>query len=271
MKFFRSAILTKYNPKHSDNRMSHEGDLSFQRSYFLSKKNRNLNFLLETRFSWMKEFIKSGDLGLEIGSGFGASKHYLQDSNLILSDVGDYDWLDVKNCPAENIPMLDESLDFLIVNQTLHHIAYPHSFFDEALRLLRPGGKLIMLEPFTSLAMKCALILMRHEGFDDTVNPLSKSVPMSDPQDPWAANNSVARLLFEGEKCGTECVPGFVLVHSRFAEFFTFLNSGGVGSKFFYVPLFPRLLRLQWLLDQSLVKFLPGIFALQMQIVLVKK
>ena len=266
-----SVIFRRYIPAHADNRMAHEGDLVYQRLYFLSEENKNMNFLLSTRFTWMEEFISANDYGLEIGSGFGASKYFLPRINLITSDVGSYEWLDVKNCYAENLPVMDTSLDFIIVNQTLHHISYPQQFFKEVLRVLRPGGKLIMLEPYTSLSMKLALILMRHEGFDDSLNTLDESVPMSDPNDPWSANNSMARLLFQNERLGSEKIPGFVLIHSRYAEFLSFLNSGGVGSKFFYIPLLPIFLRFQWMIDQFLITSCPRIFALQIQIVLVKK
>ena len=251
--------------------MAYEGDLAYQRKYFLSKVNRNMNYLLSTRFHWMLDFIQPGDQGLEVGSGFGASKTYLGNINLLTSDVGSQDWLDLKNCFAESIPLKSQSLDFIIVNQTLHHISYPTLFFGEASRLLRSGGRLIILEPYTSLAMKCALIIMRHEGFNDFSDPLSRSVPSSDPNDPWSANNSIARILFGKEKIGSQKIPGFVMVHSRYAEFLTFLNSGGVGSKFFYFPLGPRLLRLLWSFDNLVVRLFPNFLALQIQIVLTKE
>jgi SAM-dependent methyltransferase len=263
-------IFKKFIPAHADNRMAHEGNLEYQRQYFLSKKNQNMNFLLSKRFEWMEKFIDSAEYGLEVGSGFGASKFFISNRNFILSDVGCNEWLDIPNCHAESIPIADGSLDFLIVNQTLHHLAFPQDFFDEARRVLRPGGRVIMLEPFTSLVMKLVLIVMRHEGFDDSVNPLDRTIPMSDPNDPWSANNSMVRLLFQKEKLGSGKIPGFALAHSDYVEFLTFLNSGGVGSKFFYLPLPSILLRLQWLIDKFLTKLLPKVFALQMQIVLVK-
>jgi SAM-dependent methyltransferase len=251
--------------------MTYEGDLAYQRKYFLSEVNRNMNHLLRNRFVWMLQFIEPGDQGLEVGSGFGASKTYLGNVNLMTSDVGSHEWLDLKNCFAERIPLESQSLDFIIVNQTLHHIPYPSLFFGEASRLLRSGGRLIMLEPYTSLAMKFALIIMRHEGFNDSSDPLSDSVPASDPNDPWSANNSIARILFGKEEIGSQKIPGFMMVHRRYAEFLAFLNSGGVGSKIFYFPLGPRLLRLVGSFDNLMVSLFPKILALQMQIVLKKE
>ena len=55
--------------KHSENKMSQEGDILSARKYFFSKKNKNLYFLLKERYSWMNKFINETDLILELGSG----------------------------------------------------------------------------------------------------------------------------------------------------------------------------------------------------------
>ena len=39
-----------------------EGDISKSREKFKNKKNKNLIFLLENRFFWMKEFIGNGKI-----------------------------------------------------------------------------------------------------------------------------------------------------------------------------------------------------------------
>ena len=51
--------------KHSENRMSHEGDILSARKYFFKNENKNLYFLLKNRFNWMNKFINKSDKIIE--------------------------------------------------------------------------------------------------------------------------------------------------------------------------------------------------------------
>jgi len=62
----------------------------------------------------------------------------------------------------------------------------------------------------------------------------------------------------------------FSIEHQKFYECFIFLNSGGVSSKTFYVPLNNFLLKILNYIDNILVKLFPRIFAMGRQIVLKK-
>jgi ArsR family transcriptional regulator len=46
----------------------------------------------------------------------------------------------------EEVPLADESVDLAILSQALHHAAHPQRAVDEAYRILRPGGQLVVLE-----------------------------------------------------------------------------------------------------------------------------
>jgi ubiquinone/menaquinone biosynthesis C-methylase UbiE/DNA-binding transcriptional ArsR family regulator len=46
----------------------------------------------------------------------------------------------------EEVPLADESVDLAILSQALHHAAHPQKAVDEAYRILRPGGKIVVLE-----------------------------------------------------------------------------------------------------------------------------
>ena len=56
-------------------------DISESRMRFKDRKNKNLKFLLEKRFLWMKKFIKNKKNIIELGSGNGASKEILRNNN----------------------------------------------------------------------------------------------------------------------------------------------------------------------------------------------
>jgi ubiquinone/menaquinone biosynthesis C-methylase UbiE/DNA-binding transcriptional ArsR family regulator len=46
----------------------------------------------------------------------------------------------------EQVPLADESVDLAILSQALHHARHPQKAVDEAHRILRPGGQLLVLE-----------------------------------------------------------------------------------------------------------------------------
>ncbi len=46
----------------------------------------------------------------------------------------------------EQVPLPDESVDLAVLSQALHHARHPQKAVDEAHRILRPGGQLLILE-----------------------------------------------------------------------------------------------------------------------------
>ncbi|HKV79626.1 MAG TPA: class I SAM-dependent methyltransferase [Candidatus Sulfotelmatobacter sp.] len=48
---------------------------------------------------------------------------------------------------AEKIPVADSSVDVVVSFETIEHIANPHRFLDECVRVLSPGGRLIISTP----------------------------------------------------------------------------------------------------------------------------
>ncbi len=46
----------------------------------------------------------------------------------------------------ENVPLADKSVDLAILSQALHHARHPQAAVDEAFRILRPGGQVLVLD-----------------------------------------------------------------------------------------------------------------------------
>ena len=53
----------------------------------------------------------------------------------------DYRWGDLEMLPIE-----DGEVDLVLMHQTLHHALHPHKAIEEALRILKPGGKIAILD-----------------------------------------------------------------------------------------------------------------------------
>src|SRR5581483_8015818 len=46
----------------------------------------------------------------------------------------------------ESVPLPDKSVDLAILSQALHHAQHPQAAVDEAFRILRPGGQILILD-----------------------------------------------------------------------------------------------------------------------------
>ena len=77
----------KKNSKTNNAKKTKEGDIPKSREKFKNKKNKNLIFLLEDRFFWMKKFIGNKKNIIELGSGNGASKEILKNENIIFFEM----------------------------------------------------------------------------------------------------------------------------------------------------------------------------------------
>ncbi len=164
----------------------------------------------------------------------------------------------------------DNSYDFIVVSNVIHHLAFPSKFFLECQRILKPNGILVIQEIETSLLMRMILRVMKHEGYDEMTNVYDVSVPCNNPLDPWSANCSIPKLLFASSERFEDSFPNFSIVSNRLSECFIFLNSGGVVAKTRYIPMSNFFLKITNLIDLLLVLIAPRIFALQRQIVLKK-
>jgi len=204
----------------------HEEDLTYARQEILSGRNNNLDFLLRSRYLWMKDFIDLKMKGLEIGAGAGASRKYMAGYNLLLSDISTNSWIDYQEVDAHKLPFGENEFDYLILNNVFHHLAFPSKFLDEAQRVLRSHGVILIMDTYSSLMLKIILRLTKHEGFDDDTDPMDESTPCNDPYDPWSANNSLARLLVQNCKDRLE-MKRIRVEYNKVVEFIFFLNSGG--------------------------------------------
>jgi SAM-dependent methyltransferase len=250
--------------------MCHAGDIKNARETYLQGKNQNLQWLLKSRFIWMNEFIGPNDVGIELGSGIAASKDFINSKNFLVSDFLDSNWLDLKNINALKTGFISGSFDYVIVSNTIHHLAYPKLFFQEAFRILKPEGKLIIQDTYSSFFMRLLNKVTKHEGYNETIDVFSDLVPCNEIDDPWSANCSIPKLLFKcRNKFGTE-LPGWNIIHYKNVEFFKFANSGGVIAKTKYIKLSTVGLKIQDNIDQLLCWLFPKIFSLQLQVVLEK-
>ena len=160
-------------------------------------------FLKRTYIDFYQQFAKTvpdseGKVLVELGSGGGFIKEVI--SNVITSDILELPNVD-KVFSAVEMPFERDGVDAFFMIDVLHHIADPRAFFAEALRCLKVGGKIVMIEPANTLFSRFIYKSFHHEAFDtQSCWELGKGGPVSHGNGalPWIIF-SRDRKIFEEE------------------------------------------------------------------------
>lgn len=248
-----------------------EPDILKNRKRVLSSKNLNLLYLLNKRFSWMKEFIKGKKIVIELGSGNGCLKRIVNKKNIMLTDIIKYPWINKK------VDMLKVNLgkkylkkvDIFIINHSLHHCSNPYLSLKNISKYLKKNGYILINEPETSFFLKLIQVILDDESWSLRSNVFDKK-NIFNPRSPWISNTAVAQLLFQDKNKFEKNFPQYKIVKNQLSEFFIFLNSGGVNSEFFCIRMNNFFLKLIDKIDKLLIYFLPNLFALNRTVVLQK-
>lgn len=218
----------------------------------------------------MSGFIKDGMVVYELGAGAGLSREFLKAPSLRLTDVKKFPWID-EQVDALHMPFADGSVDVLIANAMLHHLATPRRFFEEAGRVLKKGGFLLINDAHAGLFLRALLWLTRQEGWDYDVDVFSSDAVANDPKDPWSANCAIPQMLFHDAAEFERQFPAFMVRRKEFCECLIFPLSGGVTSKVWTLQLPRVVLSTIDALDDLLIRLSPATFALMMRVVIEKR
>jgi ubiquinone/menaquinone biosynthesis C-methylase UbiE len=104
--------------------------------------------------------IESGKVCADIGAGTGFITEGIIQKGLkviavdqseeMLSQMkqkfSDCDLIDYRQGVAENLPIVDDSVDFVFANMFLHHVEDPALAIKEMVRVLKPGGKIAITD-----------------------------------------------------------------------------------------------------------------------------
>ena len=164
---------------------------------------------------------------LEIGGGGGNLKEFCPE--LITTDFVFCPWLDL-NLDAHHLPFKPASLGAVVAIDVLHHLQDPLGFMREARRVLRHGGRLILLEPFISPWSWPVYKYLHPEDVDFSVDLFSIQGMQLDTvgKDPFDGNMAVATMLFLRERYRlSSLLPDFPVREIRYSDFLLYPLSGG--------------------------------------------
>jgi len=143
---------------------------------------------------WYKRILESLKPGkaIEIGGGSGNLKEYYP--QIITSDIVPLPWVNLV-LDAHSLPCKNASVENVILFDVLHHLENPALFFDELVRVLRPGGRLILMEPYVSLASYLVYRFLHHEPLDTHQDPFEIK-ERSSQRRLLDANQAIPTLVF---------------------------------------------------------------------------
>lgn len=161
---------------------------------------------------------------LEIGGGSGNLKEY--SSDVISTDIVPNAWLDAA-ADAQALPFANAIFANVVMVDVLHHIERPIRFLAEALRVLRPGGRLLMVEPAITPVSWLSYRFFHPEPVVMTADPLADGAAIQG-REPFDANQAIPTLLFGRYRRRLEALfPALELIHFERFSFFAYPLSGG--------------------------------------------
>lgn len=200
---------------------------------------------------------------VELGSGLGNIHEVIP--NCIRTDLFPHPWIDqVEN--AYHLSFENESVSDLILTDVFHHLQYPGTALYELYRVLRPGGRVIMLEPCMS-AIGLVVYGLLHEEPIAITQAIEWFAPEGwtpDKTDYYAAQGNATRIFVK--KAYLPKLTAWRKVKTIRLSAIAYVASGGYSSPQLYpTSMYPVLKKLEMLLDRF-----PDVFATRLLVILEK-
>jgi SAM-dependent methyltransferase len=122
-------------------------------------------------------------------------------------------------------------LSHLVLFDVFHHLRAPNAFLKEARRVLAPGGRLILFEPYISRCSFLIYALLHHEPVAWR-QPISPADSLPRPHDYYAAQGNATRLFFL--KQANPWPERWAVFHAEAFSCFHYLFSGGYSKPALY-------------------------------------
>ena len=168
---------------------------------------------------------------VELGSGIGNIRDVIP--GCIRTDLFANPWIDqVEN--AYSLSFRDGECSHLILFDVFHHLRHPRTALQECRRVLQDGGRVILFEPYVSLAGRLVYGPLHHEPIGLHL-PIALDAPESfsaDRDTYYAAQGNATRLFWNGEYPGI--LDGWDVVSRERLSAWSYALTGGYSKPQLY-------------------------------------
>jgi SAM-dependent methyltransferase len=166
-------------------------------------------------------------VSVELGSGISHFRDVYP--SVVTTDVEPTPWTS-RVADAANLPFEDGEVANLVLVDVFHHLARPSRFLDEAVRVLAPGGRVIVLDPYCSPVSTRLYRRFHHERTDLRAEPFADDDAIEGA--PLASNQARATLaFFHGSDELAAQWPLLTLLERRRLALLAYPLSGGFSRR----------------------------------------
>ncbi len=193
------------------------------------QENRFLKQIYEDWYNSILTLLPQNISGpiLELGTGGGFLKKYIP--NLITSEILKIPNIDII-LDGQNLPFTNECLKGIVMTNVFHHIPRVNSFLKDAAYSVKPGGVIIMIEPWVTPWARLIYKHLHHEPF----NQIAKEWKLPEGELGVRANMALPWIIFKRDRRKFEKkFPEWEIKNIKSHMPFRYLLSGGVSYKNF--------------------------------------
>jgi len=202
---------------------------------------------------------------IEIGGGIGNLKQRLGD--VVSTDIQFVPWLDCV-ADAQRLPFAAGAAANIVMVDVLHHLEFPAVFFREAARVLRPRGRVLMVEPAITYGSTLFYRFFHHEPVRTSAEALAEGAP-NPRRDPYDSNQAIPTILVTRERARFHAhFPDLRIVRVVWFGLAAYPLSGGFKPwSLLTVGMARRLLRI----ERAIEPLIGPLVAIRVMIVIEKK
>lgn len=201
---------------------------------------------------------------VELGSGMGSISEVMPDC--LRTDLFRFPWLDlVEN--AYCLSFKDASISNLLMVDVFHHLRYPGTALNEFLRVLAPGGRLIMMEPGLSALGQIVYGLLHVEpiGHARHISWFAPQTWNRTDMDYYAAQGNATRIFVQNNYAN-ELSSWHIVKTKRIAALAYAASGGYSGPQLYPADAYPFIKSFE-----KILQHFPMLFATRLLVVLEKK
>ena len=131
---------------------------------------------------------------------------------------------------GQQLPIASNSLRAVVMTDVFHHLPSPRLFLREATRCIKPGGAIVMIEPWVTTWSRWVYSRLHYEPFvpedEEWASTTASTGPLS------TANEALAWIVFQRDRYIFEHeFPTWKVTDIEPVMPFTYLLSGGVSTR----------------------------------------